>query len=336
MKHYDHIVSYVTGQPWAILPEKAEIITEILELRLAGITFSQEEIQARIGAEARQNDPTYGNAVAVLPLRGIISHRMGMLSESSGGTSTERFAKLLWQAVDDSSVGTIVIDVDSPGGAVRGVPELGAEILKARKEKPIVAVANAHMDSAAYWIGSAATEVVATPSAEIGSIGVVTMHIDQSKALEDRGVKVSLISAGEHKTDGNPFEPLPEEVRDKWQEELDAIYTDFIKAVAAGRDVAPSRVRQEWADGQIFTAKEAKALGMVDRIATMDETIARLSRQGRRQPRAAAAAAAAAFSHDAGWAATLAELSVKATEKRREREQSAAEIERYRYRLWIA
>jgi ClpP class serine protease len=112
---------------------------------------------------------------------------MGMEMRISGGTSTEAFGRAFDEAMKNPDVGAIVIDCDSPGGSVSGVPELAAKIFKARGQgKRSSRVANSSMNSAAYWICSAADEIIAAPSADVGSIGVFTMHTDTSECRGDR------------------------------------------------------------------------------------------------------------------------------------------------------
>lgn len=285
---YPHIVRYVAESLWAIMPTRIpgsrhaslEDILHILAFRAAGGEFSAEDIKARIG-DPEEPTPTTRGAIAVLPLRGVIAHRMGGMDEMSGGMSTERFSKMFRAALANEQVGTIVLDVDSPGGTVQGVPELAVELLAARGQKKIVAVANAFMCSAAYWLAAAADEIVVTPSGLVGSIGVYTAHEDLSAALEQQGIKVTLISAGKHKVDGNPFEPISDDHRAFAQARVDDFYNQFVKAVASGRGVSPSAVRNGYGEGRVLSAKDAKAAGLVDRIATMDETLARLAGGGR-------------------------------------------------------
>src|SRR5690606_4285100 len=146
---------------------------------------------------------------------GIVGHRMNQVTDISGpgGTSTEQFGSWFDAALRDPAVSAIVIDVDSPGGTVTGVAELAEQIFEARGKKPIYAIANALAASAAYWIASAAEELWVTPSGDVGSIGVYAMHEDISEMEAEMGLKVTLISAGEYKTEGNPHEPLGDEAR---------------------------------------------------------------------------------------------------------------------------
>jgi capsid assembly protease len=220
-------------------------------------------------------------AVAVLPLHGTIAHRMGMMSEISGGTSTERFSGWLRAALADPQVKSIVIDIDSPGGTVQGVSELGDEIFKARQQKPIIAVANAQAASAAYWLAAQASEIVVTPSGEVGSIGVFAAHEDVSQAVEKEGVKISFISAGKFKTEANPYEPLSSEARDAMQAKVNEYYSQFTSAVARGRGIAKSQVESGFGEGRMVMAKDAVKQGMADRVATFDQTLSRLGARGK-------------------------------------------------------
>jgi len=280
MGKYSHITNFVLNTPWAITSDKLLTIMDVLAYHAAGGKLTAEEVRERIGAAQRPSARATG-AVAVLPLYGVIAQRMGMLTESSGGTSTEQFARQFRAALADSQVGAIVLDVDSPGGTVNGVEELSAEIHAARGQKPIVAVANSLAASAAYWIASAADELVVTPSGEVGSIGVLAAHEDDSAYFEREGIKTTLVSAGKYKVEGNPYEPLSDEARAYLQERVNDYYDMFVRAVARNRGAGAQEVRNGYGEGRVVGAKQAKALGMVDRIGTLDETVERLQ-HGRR------------------------------------------------------
>lgn len=282
---YTRIIEAVMSYPWAILPAKLAIIQDLIAFRAAGGTLTADEIRERVGAyEAANGRSTYNSAggVAVLPLLGTIMPRASIMSEYSGGTSVQGFTQKFRAALADPDVGSIVIDMDSPGGQVSGVPELASEILAARGQKRVVAVANTLAASAAYWIAASADEIVVSPSAEVGSIGVLAMHEDVSAWLEREGVKVNFIHAGKYKVEGNPYEPLTDEARGAIQARVDDYYGMFVDAVAKGRGVSRSDVRGGFGEGRVVGAKEAVKLGMADRVATLDETIARLQ-NGRRR-----------------------------------------------------
>jgi signal peptide peptidase SppA len=205
--------------------------------------------------------------IAVLPLYGIVTQRGNMVDDVSGPgtTSTQQFSASLRQLLADETVGQILIDIDSPGGSVYGVAELADEIQSARAQKPVVAIANSLAASAAYWIGCSAGEVYVTPGGEVGSIGVWQAHQDYSKALDDAGVKTTLISAGKYKVEGNPYSPLDDEAQSFMQSRVDDYYAAFTKAVARGQ-------------GRVLGADAALAQNMVDGVATFDEVIKKMRR----------------------------------------------------------
>lgn len=282
---YAHVVHYVRHAIWAIDPDKMHDLLAVLAFRAGGGVFTPEELQARLGTVAEGSaEPSTSGTLAIVPLRGVIAHRIGLMDDSSGGASAERFTSLIGRVAADPAVSTILIDADTPGGTVPGVIEAADAVFAARETKRVVAIANSKMQSAGYWIGSQAHEVIAIPSAldpSIGSIGAFTVHQDLSAALEQAGVKTTVISAGKHKVDGNPFEPLSEDYRAHLQAAVDAAYAAFVKAVARGRGVSVSDVRRGFGEGRSLSAVDAKAAGLIDRIATMDDTMARLSGQGR-------------------------------------------------------
>ena len=258
----------------------------------------QLPIEASAGSAAAGDPRTKdGSTIAVLPLTGTISHRMGMLSEASGGISTERFTQWLRAAVADPSVKAIVIDTDSPGGTVDGVPELADEIAKATKTKPVIGVANSMAASAAYWLLSQCSELVCTPSGCVGSVGVFASHEDVSKMYDQAGLKVSLISAGKFKTEGNPYEPLSDDARQALQGQVNDYYDLFTKAVARGRNTDQKTVNAGFGEGRMVLAQQAVKENMADRVATLDQTLAKLGAKGG-SPKAMAFAAAALADDD--------------------------------------
>jgi signal peptide peptidase SppA len=193
-----------------------------------------------------------------------------------GSTSTQQFTSALRQVLADDTVGQILIDIDSPGGSVYGVAELASEIVKARAQKPVVAVANSLAASAAYWIGCAASEFYVTPGGEVGSIGVWQAHFDYSKALEEEGVKTTLVSAGKFKVEGNPYVPLDPQAQAFMQSRVDDYYNAFIQAVAVGRGVSVDHVRNGMGEGRVLGSDAALAQRMVDGIASFDDVLARM------------------------------------------------------------
>lgn len=254
---------------WAIEPER---------LRAFAAHVAEGTLPEAAGRE--QQKRVMAGAVAVLPLVGEIFPKENIWTYFGFGTAASSFARQLREALNDDAVGAVLIDVDSPGGLVAGTPELADAIFSMRGSKPIVATADYLMASAAYWIASAADEIVAAPTAIVGSIGVISMHSDYSRMLEQFGLDITLITAGEHKAEANPFQPLSEDDRSAVQARVDEYYAMFTRAVGKHRGVSPADVRNGYGEGRVLTATAAKAAGMVDRIETLEQTLARLARGG--------------------------------------------------------
>jgi len=200
-----------------------------------------------------------------------------MMSDFSGGTSIQKLTAAFRDAMADDAVGSIVFQIDSPGGSVYGVKELADEIYEARGQgKQIIAVADPMAASAAYHIASAADEIVVLHSGEVGSIGVLAAHVDYSEAEEKCGVKTTLISAGKFKVEGNPYEPLTDDARAAIQSDVDDYYELFVDAVARNRGVSAQDVITGYGEGRCLTAKNAVAAGLADRIDTFDNVISGL------------------------------------------------------------
>jgi signal peptide peptidase SppA len=269
------IVRAVLDTPWAILPDKLEALAEFIELRaIYGMAMPPVEIDAR-AADIRSATRSRGT-VAVLPVMGTLMHRANMMTNMSGGTSTEQLSRDFATLLENPQVSSIVLDIDSPGGAVGGIQELADQVMAAREVKPVVAVANGLAASAAYWIATQASELVVSPSGMVGSIGVVALHQDLSARAEREGIKTTLVSAGRYKTEGNQFEALTGEARAAMQDQINVFYDAFVSAVARGRGVDAAAVRGGFGEGRTVLAKAAVRQGMADRVATLDQTINRL------------------------------------------------------------
>jgi signal peptide peptidase SppA len=268
------LASLFNSTIWAIRAEEFELLNQYVSLQIRGI--QNPEVEAQIQALKRGRPAKISGGVAVLPVRGVISHRSSFFSELFGGASVERMSEDLDMMVKNPNIGAIVLDVDSPGGSVSGVMEFAEQIQEARKEKKIVAVANPQSASAAYHIASAAEELIVAPSGSVGSIGVFMMHQDFSEAMKAEGINTTFIKAGKYKTEGNPYEPLTDEAKEALQERVDAYYDYFVKGVAKGRGVNASDVRNGFGQGRMVMAKDAVKQGMADRVGTLADTLQRL------------------------------------------------------------
>lgn len=284
------VLASLAAQAWAMDARAFDVLVSVLSRWGDDDRLTDEQIRAAIGeapvaAEARRQAASAGpGGVAVLPVYGTVAHRAHMVRNVSGpgGTSTEALGKAISAAAADPAIGAIVLDIDSPGGAVAGTPELVDRIVAARQQKPVVAVANSLAASAGYWIGSAASEFVATPSAQVGSVGVMAVHEDRSAEHAAAGRKLTFIHAGRFKVEGNSAEPLTDDARSHIQTMVDQAYDTMIRSIARNRSASVDDVRAKYGEGRVFGAEEARERGMIDRIETLDETIERMANPRRR------------------------------------------------------
>lgn len=288
------ILAALSSQPWAMEAAALDTMAQVLTRWADGRRLDGDELAAAIGdapqaAAARRGAQQSSGGVAVIPVFGTIAHRAHVVQSVSGpgGTSTEMLGKAIAAAVASPDVGAIILDVDSPGGAVYGTPEVVDRIYEARQSKPVVAVANALAASAAYWIGSAASEFIVTPSGMVGSIGVLAVHEDRSAEHAAQGRRYTFIHAGKFKVEGNSAEPLTDEARGVMQTMVDQAYAGMVKSIARNRGVTPDAVHEQYGEGRVFSAQDALARGMVDRVATLEETIERMANPRRRSRLAA-------------------------------------------------
>lgn len=241
----------------------AYVTLEALRDLRAGAMVAQPEIWAARAKGGRAGD------IAVIPVMGLLTQRGGWY-----GMSLEAIRRAHREAIDDASIAGIVYEYDTPGGEVYGVDELAAEFRADRDVKPSIALANCLSASAGYYLQAQHSQVMVTPSGEIGSVGVYGIHMDWSKAFNEMGVTVTIVSAGEGKVDGNPYEELSAEAKASMQADIDRYYGMFTSAVAKGRGVGADVIRNTW-KAKVYGAKEAVSIGMADAIGTLDDALRR-------------------------------------------------------------
>lgn len=253
------LISSLSGL-WAIKADALASLTDRLQ-HLA-------EVEARGAGKTRAEElPLYrmDGPVAIVPVTGTLTKNGLRLWGMDLLTSMRGIGAALRQAEVDPAVQAILLDVDSPGGTVDGIEELVGAVAAAGADKPLYAYADGLMASAAYWLSCGAREIAAPATAEVGSIGVVMMHREMSKALDDVGIKYTVIAAGHYKAAGNSVEPLSDEMRAYLQSGIDDTYELFLRAVEQGRNVSREKALT-MADGKIFIAGEALKAGLIDRV----------------------------------------------------------------------
>jgi signal peptide peptidase SppA len=234
---------------------------------VAGRSDAASAFVAATRASERRPYPV-SRGVAVIPVVGPLSSKQGYFT-----TGYDRISAKLTEAMADNEITAIAMLLDTPGGSARGINALAGKIASANAVKPVVSVIDGLAASAGYWIASQGSEVIATDAMdEVGSIGVVAAHFDISGLLSNIGIKPTLIYAGAHKVDGNPFAPLPDGVRKRMQADVDALRVEFARAVSAGRkNISPEEVMAT--EARVFFARDGVSNGLVDRIASFDSVI---------------------------------------------------------------
>jgi len=273
----------VLNAPWAIEPTKLLEIQSIYATHLRGDKIDLAAVEARIGRplkNANTAEKSYDivDGVAIAHMEGVMAKRMNLFAQISGGTSTELLARDIQSALADSAVHSIILAADTPGGTVDGTQLLADAIRAAGQQKQIVTLGSGAMCSAGYWAGSAANQVYITDgTTNVGSIGVVTSHVDVSAQEQARGVKTTEITAGKYKRIASQYGPLSDEGRQSIQDQLDYMYSLFVAAVAKNRGVSVDQVLANMADGRVFIGQQAIDAGLVDGVFTMDQLIVKLN-----------------------------------------------------------
>lgn len=206
------------------------------------------------------------DGIAVIEVSGVLIHRGGWIGQSSGQTSYEGIAAQIDAAASDPAVRGLALEIDSFGGEVAGVFDLADRIRAIRGNKPVWAFIAEHAFSAGYALASQADRILLPRTGALGSIGVVVLHADLSGQLDQDGVRVTLIHSGQHKVDGNPYQPLPEAVQGDIQREIDVLRFLFAETVAAGRAGRLSHEAALATEAATFRGADALAAGLADEV----------------------------------------------------------------------
>jgi signal peptide peptidase SppA len=238
------------------------------------------DLAAAAGWHAREAGagPKAPDKIAIIPMQGVLSANGVRFFGRQLTPGMNTFRQALAASAASPEIGAIVLDVDSPGGTVAGTPETAAAVKAAAAAKPVVAMVDTMCASAAYWIASQATAIWANPSAEFGSIGVMGSHVEVSGALEQAGIKATVIRSknAQFKNEANPFEPLSEEALAALQASADEAEAGMLATIGEGRKLTAEDVAARFGQGRTMSAAKAHAAGMVDRIGTTAEMLASL------------------------------------------------------------
>jgi signal peptide peptidase SppA len=216
---------------------------------------------------------TIEDGIGVIAIEGPILRKPGLFARViMGATDSEEIGAAIREANDRTDIKAVMLNIDSPGGTVAGTPELANAVASLNEQKPVYAFSSGLMASAAYWIASQARAIYATPSAQVGSIGVVQAVVDESAALDKEGIKVEVFSVGKYKAMGAPGNPLTNDQRELIQSNLAEIAGEFHAAVLAkGRAIPPDAM-----EGQTFSGRQAQRYNLAGMVPDRAEAMRRL------------------------------------------------------------
>lgn len=270
----------ILTSPWAIDPPKLIEIRDIYTTHLRGDKIDIKGIEAKLGRPLINEEQHIDvvRDVAIIPLHGVVAKRLNFFSSISGGASTEIFKNQIKQAAFNDDIKAIILHADGPGGTVDGTFEAADVVYQARDHKPVITFIDGTAASATYLISAGAERLfISGPVTQVGSIGVVATHVDESQLEKNIGIKTTEITAGKFKRVASNFEPLSKEGRADIQAQVDFIYTIFVEKVALFRGVSVETVLNDMADGRVFIGQQAIDAGLVDGVSTLDALVEQLS-----------------------------------------------------------
>lgn len=213
------------------------------------------------------------DGIGVVAIEGPILRKPDLFARIFfGATSSEDIGDAIREAAGRDDIKAVFLNIDSPGGTVAGTPELANAVAALDKKKPVYAFSSGLMCSAAYWVASQARAIYATPSAQVGSIGVVQAVLDNSAALDKAGIKVEVFSVGKYKAMGAPGTPLTDDQRELISSNLAEIAGEFHAAVLAKGRAIPA----EAMEGQTFSGKQAQRHNLAGMVADRADAMRRL------------------------------------------------------------
>lgn len=281
---YAQIAQRLFDTPLMYDPRKAEAFLAGLGGRIAGADVvvingdgavdhstsrpAAAKLGNRLAKMYRDEVPLFmDGSVAVIPIEGTLVHKGAFVGKSSGVTSYEGIQAQIAAARLSDRVKGVVFEIDSYGGEVAGAFETAAAVAALSKEKPTISILTDFAFSAAYLLASQTRQIIAPRFGGAGSIGVIRLHADFSRQLANDGVAVTIIRAGRRKASGNPYEPLPADLADIWQSEVEEMREEFALLVGKGRGTRFTAAKAMKTEGEQYDAKNALALGLIDAVA---------------------------------------------------------------------
>ncbi len=260
MKNLTRIYSIIYETPWLILPGVHKNIQKQLEQYLQGnIQLPNIEVDENEEVEDNTDKEESPGKIALIEIDGIIGKHLGLLETACGGVDVDIISAQLDEVASHPEVEHVILYINTPGGTVVGVPELADKINEVSKIKNVIAYVDVQCTSAGYYLASQANTIYAAPSADIGSVGVYAVYLDESLALAKEGLKVNAISAGKYKLTGASWKEMSKEEKEMLQKDVDRIYKEFKEAIWRKRDI-----KEEDLQGQIYSGPDVVNKNFVD------------------------------------------------------------------------
>lgn len=288
MSNYQHLLTKAFNTPLAVDASYARTFFSALANRIGGVdklidldgnTLDAKEMQieASVFSKERSTSRPYEfiDGIAVIPVDGSLVHKLGSLHPYSGMTGYDGIHRQLTQAMGDNGVRGVMLDIDSPGGMVNGCFDLADIIARYRDIKPIWSLGYDMHTSGAQLIASSCSHRLVTQTAITGSVGVIMAHTNIEKMMEQKGAEITLITAGKHKAEGNPYEALPDDVKEKWTKQLESLRLSFATKVA---DYSGKEVKDILAtEAACFEGQAAVEVGFANEVVNGSDALAVMS-----------------------------------------------------------
>jgi len=282
MKNYPFSAARVFNVPLAIHPSKGQVIAKVLasrfgisEVEFAGSAplvvkpMAYDDWDDGPSQQAAETPYDLEQGVAIIDVSGTLVQKSRNLRPYSGMLGYNAIRHNFLAALDDEDVKAIALSIDSPGGEVAGCFDLADLIYESRSVKPTLAILNECAYSAAYALASACEQITVPRTGGTGSVGVICMHLDQSKAIDKAGLTVTIIKYGDRKADGNQFSPLSKEALERFQADVDEMGELFVETVARNRNLSADVVRKTQAT--TFLGAAGVEIGFADAVMAPDE-----------------------------------------------------------------
>lgn len=290
MKTYPFAAARVFDVPLAIHPTKGQVIAKVLAGRfgISDVEFTgsaplvikpmaYDDWDDGPSEQVQETPYDLSQGVAVIDVSGTLVQKSSNLRPSSGMLGYNAIRHNFLEALNDDAAKAIVLSIDSPGGEVAGCFDLADLIYSSRSIKPTLAILNESAFSAAYALASACEQITVPRTGGTGSVGVICMHVDQSKAIDKAGLTVTIIKYGDRKADGNQFNPLSKEALDRYQAEVDEMGELFVATVARNRNLSADVVRATQAT--TFLGAAGVEIGFADAVMAPDEAFQSLLKE---------------------------------------------------------